>query len=197
MKKVAVFVDWENIRIGIFEKAARHPSTQVNYNDENNIIKFICAFLDPKDEEIYRIFFYLTDPYGDKIKGVDYSKTQTYINATSLIDRLGICDHIAIRKGTLVVRGFDSKKKPIFQQKKVDMLLGLDVAHVSYGKLVDRVLILSCDTDIIPALKVARINGLQVIHGSCPDIGKPVHRDLKRHADIIREILFAHIFQKT
>lgn len=122
MKKVAVFVDWENIRIGIFEKAARHPSTQVNYNDENNIIKFICAFLDPKDEEIYRIFFYLTDPYGDKIKGVDYSKTQTYINATSLIDRLGICDHIAIRKGTLVVRGFDSKKKPIFQQKKVDML---------------------------------------------------------------------------
>lgn len=198
MKKVAIFVDWENIRKGIFEQAAIQPNPiHVNYNDVNNIMKFINAFLDPATEEPYRVFFYLTDPYNKIVKGVDYSKTNAYANATSLIDRLSVCDFIAIRKGTLVMRGFDVNNHPIFQQKKVDMLLGLDIAHVSYCKLVDRVLILSCDTDVVPALKVARINGLQVIHGSCPDVAKPINRELKHHADIIREVTFASIFIKT
>ena len=62
------------------------------------------------------------------------------------------------------------------------MLFGLDIAHVSYNRLVDRILILSSDTDIVPAMKTARINGLQVILGCCPDVQTDIHRELKEIA---------------
>jgi len=194
MKKVAIFVDWENIRIGVFEESARNHHKKINYNNVDNIIKFIHSFIDGKNEEIYRIFFYLTDPFGSVINGTDYSKTPTYELSTALIDKLAVTEYVALRKGSLVVRGLDANKKPIFIQKKVDMLFGLDIAHVSYNKLVDRVLILSADTDIVPAMKTARINGLQVIFGCCSDIQCDIHRELKEHADIIRAISFQKIF---
>ena len=70
---------------------------------------------------------------------------------------------------------------PIFEQKQVDMLLGLDVAHISYCRLADRALILCCnDTDMIPAMKLARVNGLQVIVGLCPDIQSNLSKRTKR-----------------
>jgi len=194
MKKVAIFVDWENIRIGIFEESAKKLHQKVDYNQIENIINFIYSFLDTKNEEIYRIFFYLADPFGSSINGIDYSKTPTYKLSTALIEKLAVTEYVALRKGSLVVRGFDNRKKPIFIQKKVDMLFGLDIAHVSYNRLVDRVLILSADTDIVPAMKTARINGLQVIFGCCSDVQCDLHRELKEHADIIRAIPFQTIF---
>ena len=194
LKKVAIFVDWESIRLGIFEEAETKLTKKINYNQTDILIKFIKSFLDEQREEIYRIFFYLADPFGDILRGVDYSKTPTYRHATSLMDRLAVTEFIALRKGSLVVRGFDKNNNPIFIQKKVDMLLGLDIAHVSYNKLVERVLILSADTDIVPAMKTARINGLQVILGICPDVQTDIHRELKEHSDIIREIPFQKIF---
>lgn len=194
MKKVAIFVDWENIRIGIFEEYLKKFHKKIDYNQVENIITFINSFLDSNNEEIYRIFFYLADPFGSSINGFDYTKTPTYKLSTSLIEKLAVTEYVALRKGSLVVRGFDSFKKPIFIQKKVDMLFGLDIAHVSYNKLVDRVMILSADTDIVPAMKTARINGLQVIFGCCSDVQCDLHRELKEHADIIRAIPFQKIF---
>jgi len=64
LKKVAIFVDWENIRIGVFGEAAKTHQKKVGYNQVDNITKFINAFIDQQSEEIYRIFFYLADPYG-------------------------------------------------------------------------------------------------------------------------------------
>lgn len=198
MKKVAVFIDWENIRIGIFKEYSKTfptpPNKKINSNKVETIITFINAFIDKKQEEIYRIFFYLADPFGSIINGTDYSKTDTYTLSTSLIEKLCVTEYVAVRKGSLTVRGYDKKNNPIFIQKKVDMLFGLDVAHVSYNKLVDRVLILSSDTDIVPAMKTARINGIQVIFGFCPDVQKEIHRELKEHSDIIRGLPLQSIF---
>lgn len=199
MKKVAIFVDWENIRKCIFEQASITQKNKVNYNDTKNVIKFINSFLINGDEETYRIFCYLADPYSGTYNGVNYSKSKSYQFATAFIEKLSIEDLIAVRKGYLAMRGLDSKGTPIFIQKQVDMLLGLDIAHVSYNKLADRILILSADTDIIPAMKTARINGLQVILGFCPDIQTTtdIHRELKEHSDFIRPINFDSIFPIT
>lgn len=112
----------------------------------------------------------------------------------NFIEKLQVEDHIAIRKGKIVYRGLDNQNSPIFIQKQVDMLLGLDIAHVAYNKLADRALILTVDTDIIPAMKTARINGLQVIWGCCPDVQNDLPKGLKKHSDFIREINFTSIF---
>lgn len=192
-KRVAIFIDWENVRKCIFQEAYNLLNVKVNFNDVPTVKKLIMSFL-TVDEEIYRLFFYLSDPFSKKINGVDYSKTKTFELATAFIERLAVTDHVAIRKGYLAYRGLDINKKPIFEQKQVDMLLGLDIAHVSYNKLADRILLFSADTDIVPAMKKARTNGLQVIFGYCDDVQTDIHRELKEHSDFIRPIKFKSIF---
>jgi len=104
------------------------------------------------------------------------------------IENMQIQDYVAIRKGKLKFRGFfDAACTKInVVQKQVDMLIGLDIAHVSYNKLVDRIMIFCADTDLIPALKTARINGLQVILTCCSDV-QPVNNNIKKHSDFIRD----------
>lgn len=194
MKKIAVFVDWENLRQRVFIEAHKKNIKKVDYNDPTNLLAFIHFFIKPDSEEIYRIFFYLAKPYGETREGVDYSKTPVYQSSMAFLNRLAICDHLAIRKGYLALRGYDSDHKPIFEQKQVDMLIGLDIAHLSYNKLVDRALILCADTDIIPAMKIARINGIQVVYGYCPDVQNNVNRKLKEHADFVRPVDFKKIY---
>ncbi|MFZ6007664.1 MAG: NYN domain-containing protein [Nitrospirota bacterium] len=196
MKKIAIFVDWENLRQRVFVEASTVLGKKINYNHIPNVIKLITSFVEP-NEEIHRIFFYLAKPFGETVNGVDYSQTSTYQNSVSFIKKLAIQDNIAVRKGYLAIRGYDKNNQPIFVQKQVDMLIGLDIAHISHHKHADRVLILSADTDIIPAMKTARINGLQVVYGYCSDIqGNDIHRKLKEHSDFIRERDFGSIFNK-
>ena len=136
----------------------------------------------------------MAEPYGGVIGTVDYKKTPVYSLGMQFIENLQIRNHIALRKGKLVFRGFDQNKKPMFEQKRTDMLLGLDIAHVAFNKYADRALILCFDTDMIPAMKEARIHGLQVIWGSCSDIQSNPDGDLRKHADFIRDKTFASIF---
>jgi len=192
-KKVAIFVDWENIRKGIFEQASKKHKMYINYNNVDNVLKFIEFFIDKSIEEIYRIFIYLCEPYGGIVDGIDYKTTPIYNHSINFIEKIQSKDYIALRKGKIQYRGLDKNNQPIFDQKQVDMLLGLDIAHVAYNKLVDRVMIFSCDLDVIPAMKVARINGLQVIWACCPDIVQ-TSNEIKRHSDFVREKDFLKIF---
>jgi uncharacterized LabA/DUF88 family protein len=167
---------------------------KVSYNNIDNVLKFINSFINKDSEEVYRIFVYLCEPYGGKVGGVDYKTTKVYEHSTSFIEKLQSRDLVAIRKGTLVLKGTDKDNKGIFAQKQVDMLLGLDIAHVSYNKLVDRILVLTCDTDLIPAMKIARTNRAQVIWGCCPDTQPYTPMALKKHSDFVRQIDFNAIF---
>lgn len=200
MKKLlAICIDWENIRKTVFERPKREdqPEISLNYNNPETVRHFISSFVDPYEEEIFRIFLYLSEPesrfrYHGKL--YDFSDREVFRKHKDFIRKMSVQDYFAIRKGKLKLRGFkdDKYEKPILVQKGVDMLMGLDIAHLSYKKIVDRILILSGDTDIKPAIKTARINGVQVIISNCPDI-IPLAEELKAHADIIRSKNFYDI----
>nr|WP_321431653.1 NYN domain-containing protein [uncultured Campylobacter sp.] len=81
----------------------------------------------------------------------------------------------------------DKNNKFIFTQKQVDMLIGLDIAHVSYQKLADKVILFSKDSDMKPVLKVARTNGLMTIIPTLKESRHPVTYLLKLHSDLVRE----------
>jgi uncharacterized LabA/DUF88 family protein len=194
-KTIAILVDWENIRKGIFEQATRKLNKWVDYNEPGNLINLIRSFVN-KEEEIFRIFLYLSDPLEKvSFRGeiYDFSNEPAYVASSNFIKKIGLLDYIAVRKGKLKFRGFDKDDKPIVIQKQVDMLMGLDIAHLAYTKTADRILVLSGDTDIIPALKTARVNGLQVVIGYCSDVGN-LNSGLMLHADFIRGRDFASIF---
>ena len=49
------------------------------------------------------------------------------------------------------------------KQKGVDIKIGLDIATLSYNKLVKRIILVSGDSDFVSAAKLARREGIDVI----------------------------------
>lgn len=194
--KVACFVDWENVRKQLFTSKKGKPFLDYN-NPSFKLNLFLRSFLDP-EERFYRIFLYTSRPIASithQGRTFDLSSSPVYKKATTFIDSIGNEELFAVRLGKLKIRDViiqnDTPKfRPI--QKQVDMLMGLDIAHLSYLKLVDRILVFSYDNDIVPALKMARVNGLQVAIAECPDREK-ISNDLRRHTDFIRSIKFSTI----
>ncbi len=72
-----------------------------------------------------------------------------------------------VREGRLVSRGNDSAGKPIFAQKGVDLLLGLDFALLSAKSQITHAAVVSGDSDLIPAFEAAQQEGVKtwLVHG--------------------------------
>ena len=68
------------------------------------------------------------------------------------------------------------------------MRIGLDIATFSDRRSVDRVLLVSGDTDMIPAMKHARKSGLEVGLVQLPQPARGLHNTLKAHADFVRHV---------
>ncbi|MFK4582881.1 NYN domain-containing protein [Bradyrhizobium ottawaense] len=68
-------------------------------------------------------------------------------------------------------------------QKGVDMRLGLDVAALSYKRLVDQIVLIVGDSDFVPASKLARREGIDVI---IDPLGQRLHDHLFEHTDGLR-----------
>ncbi|CUU39234.1 NYN domain-containing protein [Helicobacter typhlonius] len=212
MKKVVVFIDWENLRLDIHNIQRTHKERKnitFNYNNVSNISFLIKQFIDIDKEEISKIFFYTALPLSDeeinkelsryKKKNPEIFKKILEYNEhknnsmgeirqkiIDFVKHIAFEDYFAVRLGELKLSGFDSNGKPIINQKQVDMLLGLDISHIAYQKLADKAMVFCKDTDIIPALKCARTNGLEVVIASLKE-GYKIADKLKKHSDIIRE----------
>jgi uncharacterized LabA/DUF88 family protein len=68
--------------------------------------------------------------------------------------------------------------------KGVDMRIGLNIAAYSALKDLDRIALVTADTDCVPAMKLARKSGVQAILISLPGITVP--RELAEHSDYVR-----------
>ena len=126
-------------------------------------------------------------------KGID--PNAKYNKGKNFLKSLTRQDYIALRLGKLKVQKINSDGEPNLVQKQVDMLMGLDISQVSYMRIVDRILIFCKDTDMKPALKVARINAVQTVLCNLQE-GFDINDDLKRHSDIIRNRSLISIVQE-
>ena len=71
---------------------------------------------------------------------------------------------------------------PRIEQKAVDMKIGLDIAFMATKKVADLLIIITGDSDIVPALKFARREGMQV--GLDP-LHCQIMPELSEHVDFI------------
>lgn len=207
MKKVAIFVDWDNLRreIQTAKKIQNRTSDKIlkfDFNNTNHIAKIFSACLE-QNEEFYRIFFYTAKPLKDDEiktqlrKSSDKTAYNTYLStrspdhifniAETFLNSIVKEDFIALRTGKMQVRGVKTGGVPDIVQKQVDMLIGLDISEVSYNKHSDKIVVFSKDTDMIPALKTARINGLTVSIASLKE-SNHISQELVVHTDLIKEV---------
>lgn len=68
-------------------------------------------------------------------------------------------------------------------QKGVDIKLGIDIAHLSHHRLVDQIVLVTGDTDFVPAAKLARAAGIDFI---LDPLWATVSDDLHEHIDGLR-----------
>lgn len=68
----------------------------------------------------------------------------------------------------------------IAQQKGVDMRIGIDIASLTYKKQVEQIILISGDSDFVPASKLARREGIDFI---LDPMYSTIRKDLFEHID--------------
>ena len=69
------------------------------------------------------------------------------------------------------------------EQKGVDIKIGIDIASLAYKKQVDRIVLISGDSDFVPAAKLARREGIDFI---VDPLFNHIPDDLLEHIDGLR-----------
>lgn len=74
----------------------------------------------------------------------------------------------ALREGRLRLQGVDRRGVPMYQQKRVDLMMGLDIARLAAKGQVTHTALLSGDSDLIPAVEAAQQEAVIVwlVHGT-------------------------------
>lgn len=158
--------------------------------------------------ELLRIYFYDAPPlagtHANPLSNakLNFKAHRVYAYNMSLQDSLAQSEDVAVRRGEAVFRGWKIRPRvlselkrgprelvasdlmPDIEQKGVDLRIGLDVAMLAFRNVVDVVLLVTGDSDLVPAMKLARREGLRVY---LDPLGARVRAALSEHADFVFE----------
>jgi len=158
--------------------------------------------------DLYRIFYYDCLPYNQKQhnpvsgKAIDFAKTQQNVFQCAFFEELKKKRKVALRLGILESRNHwiinphktkqllskqikidDLTDKDVFfdfSQKMVDIKIGLDIATITLKKQVQQIILVSGDSDFVPAAKLARMEGVDFI---LDPMWNPIKPHLFEHID--------------
>lgn len=209
MNKVAILIDGGFYRKRIEHIAKTVPEAKTDSPEKAVDFLISYCKRHYKGDELYRIFYYDCKPSDKKIyhpfhkNTVDLKKSELFTYMTTFLDTLKKQRKVALRLGRLsderamynlryevVKKLFNGTKtieelteydfELIIEQKGVDMKIGVDIASLAYKKQVDKIILISGDSDFVPASKLARREGIDfVLDPMWADI-KP---DLFEHID--------------
>lgn len=164
--------------------------------------------------QLYRVFYYDCPPSDKSIynpvskKSESLKKSDEYSWMNDFLDELKHHRKFAIRLGRLsesqlhytlnhevtkkLLRGDisidDITKTDLdlnIEQKGVDMRIGVDISSLAFKKQVDQIILISGDSDFVPAAKQARREGIDFI---LDPMGATIKEDLYEHIDGIQSV---------
>lgn len=153
MDKVAVFLDGGYLQKGISEK--------INHEKLSDLLVGTGNYL--------RTYYYHAWPY--KANHPSQADSDRYANMQRFISALQKIQRYTVRMGKVEWRGVDSKGNKIFQQKRVDILFGCDLVLLSAKRSIGKAILVTGDSDFIPAIEIAKNEGVEVelvYISSCP-----------------------------
>ncbi len=141
-----------------------------------------------------RSYFYDTDPFEGTLrqpdgKILDLSDSFGARNQRRLLAELRYEDQVAVRAGVIRFRAWESTNgvyRPIFQQKGVDMKIGLDIAWLATKKIADVIVLVTADSDFVSPMKLARREGAIVC--ICTLTDNKLTPELAGNADVIVKV---------
>ena len=162
---------------------------------------------------LYRCFYYDALPYTNRThypvsnKSLDYSKSSEAKFRNSLFGLLRKVPNFALRLGEVTRPGEnswvlkpgaqrrllngriqvsdlrDEDFSPNLRQKGVDMRIGLDIATITLKKQANIIVLVSGDSDFVPAARLARREGVTFV---LDPLWRTVPADLSEHIDQLR-----------
>ncbi len=168
MKRIGIFID------GAYLDRLLKDEFQGLKIDFSKLVSWLA-----QDYEVLRTYYYHCEPYvSEHPTEEELLRAQ---RASAFYERLQLLEGFQTRLGKLEYRGLNHMGQPIFTQKKVDLLLGVDLVRFAMNRSITHAVVFTGDSDFIPALDVAKEEGVHIIlgHGSL----YPPHQDLKRCAD--------------
>lgn len=163
--------------------------------------------------DLYRIFFYDCPPLMKRMhnpisqKCVDFSRSPEAIFRLALHDKLRQMRKVALRLGHLtefsswtasagilddLLKGrkrFNDLRAddlyPNVRQKGVDMRIGIDISSLALKKQVRQIVLMAGDADFVPAAKLARREGVDVV---LDPMWSAIPKGLIEHIDGMRSV---------
>jgi len=161
------------------------------------------------ERTLYRIFYYDCPPIAKVVyhpllkRNIEFGKLETYQWTLDFFDFLRQKRKMALRLGKLsdyrahyelspekvkdlcsgkiTVEGLAERDFRIsFEQKGVDIKMGVDISSLAYDGIVSQIILVSGDSDFVPAAKLARRKGIDFI---LDPMGNAISSDLFEHID--------------
>lgn len=191
------------------KKIQAHHGRPATATDVEAYCAKLRSYPELSNYELLRIYYYDAHPSTELTKlpiskaAHNLSATPRYRHAQSLFDGLVMKPGFALRMGEVmlgkpnwklkgaVVRSLITTPRALtdgdfnldISQKGVDMRIGLDMARLALRDLVRAVVVVTGDSDFVPAFKFVRREGVKVILATLAHGG--VKTELKAHADFV------------
>ena len=161
-----------------------------------------------KRDILYRVFYYDCHPLSKTVcnpishKNISYGKTNVFKFKKELLEELKKKRKMALRMGDLkdhsvwhlklgLLKKLIDKKISVddlaeddvyleLKQQGIDMKIGVDIASMTYKKLVDKIVLFAGDSDFVPAAKLARREGIDFV---LDPMNAPIDPSLNEHID--------------
>lgn len=166
MDRIAVFIDG-----GYLDYVVSNELGGLRF-DYGDLVRWMCG-----NVELLRAHYYHCLPWQSarptKEESARLSRRQKLFTALKALP------HFEVRLGRLEYRGKNQDGQPIFKQKQVDILMGIDLVLLASKQRISHAALFTGDSDFLPAIEVAKREGviINLFHG-----GKP-HAELVAQAD--------------
>lgn len=158
---------------------------------------------------LHRVYYYDSVPletiHEKPLEGgsVKFGESGLVSQSKQLFEQLAHQEHLALRLGELAFRGWSINSKklkkssgknpsitsddlvPNIIQKGVDMRIGMDIAALTLKKIASVIVLVTGDSDFVPAMKFARREGAELY---LVPLGQMVKHSMIEHSDIVLDI---------
>jgi len=165
-----------------------------------------------RDYSLHRIYYYDAPPLEGTQQRPLQGGTQDFGNSAlaginkRLVQGLKRVPYVSLRMGKLVFRGWQVRREllqqeeseqtdsvrvtsedlsPIIHQRGVDIKLGLDIAMLTFKRLVQAIVLVTADSDFAPAMRFARRDGMHVF---LAPLGHILTEEMLENSDMIIEM---------
>ncbi|WP_146140373.1 NYN domain-containing protein [Alsobacter soli] len=156
-----------------------------------------CGCVD-RSETLIRVQYYDCVPFNGVVRLPVTGAEREFAGSDRWLSDLAERDFMMTRLGTLKFRGFKPRSLPItpglgdddfrpdFEQRGLDLRIGLDVADIVSRGAAERMVWITGDPGLAPAFEHARHRGVQIIVVSFP--GQRVPAELLWASDVNRQM---------